>query len=446
MNLSRIDLSDNLIHFVSPADRASEDYARSEMHPKEYEMNGDIVEDDSLSPFFILRRIIRNCQIISTWSYRKGNRAIYGEFPVVCFTEMPISEFVKTSIQRQSKGQKISNYGLIFNKKELFGIGARPVIYGTSKGVNVIDNGNVKLLDPPIFDDKELYRYIAFNLDRLPYPIDWTHEREWRWPNYKYQYFPIDYVLYGEDDCEDNLKELYRLREEEKIEFHGLNIDKEELFNIGIILKTKEQARLIVRDVLWLVDTKKIDKHTFGYILFFNKLEQNLEKLTNKEFLNKEIESGMISLDEYFKIDESEKEIISKKLVDLCERYNNYNQFEVEYQGWLYGLSFPCLNNNQDKISRILVDLGIVKITKLGRYLIDLPILHPTKCLENNEYFVKEILNPELEKILGIELTHYSIGHLMAQREKRKIMIDDTPFYTVPNGDEWNYAHREEDY
>ncbi len=117
MNLTRIDLSDNLIHFVSSLDTSNPDYNLSEMHPKEYAMNGDIVEQNSISPFFILRRIIRNRQILSTWSYRKENRTIYGKYPAVCFTEMPISEFVKTSIDRQLKGQKISNYGLILIKK-----------------------------------------------------------------------------------------------------------------------------------------------------------------------------------------------------------------------------------------------------------------------------------------------------------------------------------------
>ena len=36
MKLDRIDLSDNLIHFVSELDKSNEDYNKSEMHPKEY--------------------------------------------------------------------------------------------------------------------------------------------------------------------------------------------------------------------------------------------------------------------------------------------------------------------------------------------------------------------------------------------------------------------------
>lgn len=446
MNLTRIDLSDNLIHFVSSLNKSTVDYNKSEMHPKQFEMNGDMVEEDALSPFFILRRIIRSCQIISTWSYRNGQRTIYGVYPAVCFTEMPISEFVKTSIVRQSKGQKISNYGLVFNKKELFKIGARPVIYGTSIETNVVENGEVKLLSPSIFDERELYRYVAFKLDRFPYPIDWTHEREWRWPNYKYQYHSIDSVLWGDEECNDEIKELYRLREEDRIGFHGLNIDQFPLTNIGIILKTKEQARLITRDILWLIDSKRIPQNRFGYVLYFNQLEQNIDKLTDKDFLKKEITQGIINLDNYFIIDKTLKAKVAGDIEKLCNKFRDYDDFEVDYQGGLLGLSFPCLKNNQDVMARILVDLNLIKITKLGRYLIDLPILNPTRCMENNEMFVSKIIIPELEKILGISLTFYSIGHFMAMAKNRQIEIDDTPFYTEPNDDEWNYSNRDEDY
>src|SRR5690554_1966515 len=446
MNISRIDLSDNLIHFVSPLDKSTMDYNLSEMHPKVFELNGDIVEEDELSPFFILRRIIRNLQIISTWSYRKGQRTIYGSFPAVCLTEMPISEFVKTSIERENKGQKISNYGLVFNKKELFNIGARPVIYGTSCDVSVIDDGKIKRLNPPIFNDKELYRYVAFKLDRLPYPIDWTHEREWRWPNYEYTFHPIDDALWGDEECSDELNELFRLREMERINFHGLNIDKKPLTNIGIILKTEEQARLVVRDILWLVDSGKIEKNTFSYILYFNKLRKNIDKLIDKKFIENEINQGLINIDNYFVTETALKSRIENEIEQLCIKYKNFNEFEVQHRGSLSGLSFPCLVNNYDNSSRLLVELNLIKITRLGRYLIDLPILNPSNCMENNEKFVKEIINPELENILGVKLTYYSVGNLMAKKENRDIQIDDLPFYTEPNDDEWNYSNLDEDY
>ena len=446
MNLDRIDLSDYLIHFVSSVDTENEDYYLSEMHPKEFEMNGDTVEENILSPFFILRRIIRNCQLISTWSYRSGNRTIYGKYPAVCFTEMPLSEFVRTSIQRQSKGHKISSYGLIFNKKQLFGLGTRPVIYGASQEVRVISNGLYKELDPQIYSDKELYRYVAFNLDRLPYPIDWTHEREWRWPNYAYEYYDINSIMF--DDIADKklnatLRELLRLRENERIEFHGLNLDKVNVNGIGIILKNELQAKRIVKDILKLIDTGKISKKSFGFILYFNHLVENIENLIDKNYVKNVITKGLIRIDDFFQIDDSLKKEVKRKIESICKEFKNYDKFEQPHKGWQSGISFPCLNSNEDKIARVLVNLGYIKVTNLGRYLIDLPILQPTKCMENNEEFVRQILNPILEKELGIRLTYYSVGDFMSGKP---ISINDTPFYTEPNDDEWNYAHDENDY
>lgn len=447
MRLDRIDLSDTLIHFVSELDMSSADYNMSEMHPKEYTVNGDIVEDNLLSPFFILRRIIRNLQLISTWSYRKGSRTIYGDFPAVCFTEMPIAEFVKTSIDRSLKGQKISNYALIFDKKEMFTLGARPVIYGNSQEVNVVNAGFTKKLSPAIYDDKELYRYVAYKLDRLPYPIDWTHEREWRWPNYDYEYYPIDQAIWGdEEDCDVELNELLQQRESSRIEFHGLNLEKINLSNIGIIIKTEEQARLVIRDILTLIDSQIISKSLFGYILFFNKLEQNLDKLYDKSYVNSIIKSGLIEIEKFFDVDKSYLTTVQEKINKICSEFSGYNKFDKQHQGWQNGISYPCLNDNQIPLTRALVELGYMMVTKLGRYLVDLPILQPTECLENNEKFVREVLNPRLEEEFDVKLTYYSVGDSLQKISIKDIGINDVPFYTEPNDDEWNYAHNEEDY
>lgn len=89
------------------------------------------------------------------------------------------------------------------------------------------------------------------------------------------------------------------------------------------------------------------------------------------------------------------------------------------------------------------MDLNLIKITKLGRYLINLPILNPFSCLEENEKFTRQVINPELERILEIKLTYYSVTSFT---QTTIIDIDDVPFYTEPNDDEWNYSNRDEDY
>ena len=37
------------------------------------------------------------------------------------------------------------------------------------------------LLRPTDLPFDEQYRYVAFAPTRKPYPMDWSHEREWRW-------------------------------------------------------------------------------------------------------------------------------------------------------------------------------------------------------------------------------------------------------------------------
>src|SRR5205823_6434537 len=91
----RYDLSDTLIHFVRKADLLSDQGYDNEIFAKEFD-DAEFIEDTTLSPSFLLRRIVRKRQILATWSVRRGKRTIYGRFPAVCFTEMPMAEFVKS--------------------------------------------------------------------------------------------------------------------------------------------------------------------------------------------------------------------------------------------------------------------------------------------------------------------------------------------------------------
>ncbi|WP_345951293.1 hypothetical protein ABDD95_07635 [Mucilaginibacter sp. PAMB04274] len=427
----RTDLSDKLIHFVRAVNRESNDYMLSEMHSYEFAF-GELVEEDKISPFFILRRIIRKLQVLSTWSYRNGSSTIRGNYPVTCFTDMPISAFVATSIDRLSKGQKISNYALVFDKKQMFAIGARPVIYGATKN--------------EALPETEKYRFVAYDPTSLPYAIDWTHEREWRWANFDYISKMIPQQDFSDEDhpLEEYTLELMRLRDEERIEFHGLNLDKQPLSNIGFILKTKEQARLILRDILWLIDQGKISANLFTYILFFSDLQANPDSIQDPKFINDLISNGRIEIAPYLIIDKHKQREVIAKLAELSsslmERFN-----PDEFPGGITGISFPCFNDNLSQAARLLVGTAYVKITKLGRYLLNLPCLNQTQSLELNEQFVIDIVNPQLSNILETPLTYYSVGSL-SRAPISQIGLNDIPFYTEPNDDEWNEAHREEDF
>lgn len=63
----------------------------------------------------------------------------------------------------------------------MFNYGARPVIYGLDEHNNARcsqgRNGE-RILDETALPLIEQYRYVTY----VPGKIDWTHEREWRWP------------------------------------------------------------------------------------------------------------------------------------------------------------------------------------------------------------------------------------------------------------------------
>lgn len=343
---------------------------------------------------------------------------------------MPISAFVATSIERLAKKQKISNYALVFDKKQMFEIGTRPVIYGTTKNEEL--------------PESEKYRFVAYEPNRIPYPIDWTHEREWRWANFNFISKGIPPFDDGDFNLSEETIELMRMRDEERIEFHGLNLDKQPLSNIGFILKTEQQAKLILRDILWLIDLGKIKPNLFTYILFFPDLEANANQIHDTTFIKQLINNGRIEIQPYLAVDQQQQAKMIGELDALSHEYANFLAPNAFKHG-IFGISYPCFNHNLSKAARLLVGTKYVTITKLGRYLINLPCLNQTQSIELNEDFVTKTLNPKLEKVLSTSLTFYSVGSLKKDSIS-KIDLNDVPFYTEPNDDEWNEAHNEEDF
>lgn len=134
------------------------------------------------SGFDVLSKIIDDGHIRSGWSFRGGNPTIYGPRPACCFTEMPLSCLVTYAKTRPNQ-ESVDTYAICVLKKELFAAGGRPVIYGTS--VEHQEDGSTRLprylSDQCGISEREQFRYVAFNPTRRRGPIDWTHEREWRW-------------------------------------------------------------------------------------------------------------------------------------------------------------------------------------------------------------------------------------------------------------------------
>lgn len=92
---------------------------------------------------------------------------IRGDFSAVCFSAQPLSAFLDSYL---AHSRRYSGCGIAFEKRHLFQYGARPVIYGDKDLLNRLHS-----------QDKYLWvKYSPLSALSRDYPIDWTHEREWR--------------------------------------------------------------------------------------------------------------------------------------------------------------------------------------------------------------------------------------------------------------------------
>ena len=200
---NRIDMTDWALHFVhqhdirnSPSDMdfPYEEYQGLPYHedPTINQRFGDwdymdeyLPLEPGASPMGVLLTIITDGHIRASWALRKGRPTVYGPRAAVCFTEMPLHGLVDYAKRRQQTDVDCYAVGLL--KSELFAAGGRPVIYGLTG--TYIDQTPDSYPWPRKLDDScgiaepEQYRYVAMATD-ADRPIDWSHEREWRWADH----------------------------------------------------------------------------------------------------------------------------------------------------------------------------------------------------------------------------------------------------------------------
>lgn len=153
MKVNRFDLSDYLIHFTKASGKGA---------------------------FENLKSIITTGKINPDWAIRNGKHGIFGNHPAVCFTDMPLFSFYQY-VKNRNNESKVSFYGIALSKDQMFRMGARNVIYGTTNVVEpTAEPDSEEKRFTPFLPENEQYRYMLTNIDDKN---DWTHEREWRWTN-----------------------------------------------------------------------------------------------------------------------------------------------------------------------------------------------------------------------------------------------------------------------
>ncbi len=128
---------------------------------------------------------------------------IRGKRCAVCFQELPLYSLAENILFEdehpccdQSLNEHLKfryeGFGLRFNKGTMFSKGARPVIYGTKEELDQLP------------EDIQ-WRCVQMNLNNSSEIIDWSHEREWRFPNdFKFEYSEVEVVL----GCNKSYKEF----------------------------------------------------------------------------------------------------------------------------------------------------------------------------------------------------------------------------------------------
>lgn len=209
MNLGREDLSEWALHFIHDRNPHNEPtdqdvdfslYGSFPYHESE-ELNDRFdlwnISDDYYSTesdagaFAVLSKIIIDGHIRGTWAFRNNRPTIYGPRAAVCFTEMPLYALIDYAKQRRA--DSVNTYAIGVLKRELFSAGGRPVIYGLTgkhaeqRPPQPNSGGWPRKLAPSTgIHESEQYRYVAMSTDP-DRPIDWSHEREWRWADHRDQ-------------------------------------------------------------------------------------------------------------------------------------------------------------------------------------------------------------------------------------------------------------------
>ena len=250
MGILREDLSEWALHFVHDYNGRNEpaygdinfDLYRAFPYHENKELNNrfDLWEiSDEEYPIYpdadalqILLKIITDGHIRASWAFRNGRPTIYGPRAAVCLTEMPL--YALLDYAKQRRDDSVKNYAIGILKSELFSAGGRPVIYGLSgqhaelpRNPSSGERWPRKLSPSCGIAEAEQYRYVAMSSDPNR-PIDWSHEREWRWVDLQDQRScpglpiwlseePVSFsrafiVVPSADEAErilDRLKELY---------------------------------------------------------------------------------------------------------------------------------------------------------------------------------------------------------------------------------------------
>ena len=410
-NTTRFDLSDWLIHFFREIDFES----TSSIIYTEHMGWGNVCEDTKYSALYMLRCAIRNGRLWATWSYRNNARTIYGSSPAVCFTEMPIAAFLESGELRAERGEAMSQFALIFPKKDMFSLGANPVIYGLDDRANWPPSGKgggARVMNSSMLPDREQYRYVTYN-PASPRPVDWSHEREWRWP-YRGDFSHVEKAL-----------EEYGMLDD-AMDIPGLDFYQQDINGMGVVVKTEEQAMWVVHDILMLIDSNIINRKKFSFVLASDNLPPSINLRGQKELSNA-ISKSLIDLDPFFSHGKSELKNLCNKFSELVKTIESASPKITKRESggcWLW------VYDNTSMIVRALIYGDRIIVSESGKYLVKLQEFEASIDLRQREEMTQSLAKL-FQKEFGVECGYFSVLN--------SANPNDVPFYNDDHLDNHMY-------
>ncbi|WP_145525803.1 DUF4427 domain-containing protein [Yersinia rohdei] len=388
-NNIRFDLSDYLIHFFRDVDLNSSSF----IHLPEYCGFNNNHHSSIIDAKYLLRLSIRHYKLFASWSYRNGIRTIYGYDPAVCFTDMPISAYLQSGTERLSKSEKIGLYALALPKANMFSVGARPVIYaldGSSTITYQHGNGDERIIDDKLLPLVEQYRYVTYS----PGVIDWTHEREWRWP---YRCDVTEYL--------SEIKSYGIVGDIETLPCFDLQ--DVQLRECGVIVQFDADVTEIIHDILTLIDRDVAHKKTFKFIISVEKLN-SFESILHPHELADHINSNLIILDDFFNIPSDVVKAYTREINGYIDGlYSNKDYFTDTY-GSEFGNAWVWIHDNQNEVTRALIQDGLVSVNNEGKYLLKIDLKWSSWPLRKKEKFAKYV-SDWLRNRFNLESCYFSV-------------------------------------
>lgn len=389
-NNIRFDLSDYLIHFYRDVNLDSGSHI---LLPEHCGFNCNH-HNTLIDARYLLRLALRNNKLSASWSYRNNIRTIYGCSPAICYTDMPISAYLESGFNRMNNRENIGLYALVFPKDKMFQVGARPVIYALDSDNSICfdsDVGDERIINTDVLPLIEQYRYVTY----VPNRIDWTHEREWRWP-YR-----------GDTEYLDKMiKELGIIDDISNIP--GLDFSKVDVGGAGVIVPYANDVPIISHDILTLIDRGVIHKDFFKFIIAIENISSFSQILEPLELSN-HINSCAFDFDGYFNFSSDEVNLYVKPLLDYVDELYKDKDFLSSSYPYEYGNSWIWVQDNQSAFVRVLLQSGIISVNKEGRYLIDIKLNEKDWSLRKKEDFANHVAE-WINNRFGLLATSFSVA------------------------------------